>query len=134
MSAAGESVLGDLVADAQRAAVHADIALTNAGGLRADLAPGAITWGDILTVHPFSNRILALHMTGAQLLRALEEQWPADPAAIPQILKTSGLYYQWDPARPHRFARGARLRCAAAAAAHRGAVPGRRQRLSGGRR
>lgn len=100
MSAAGESVLGDLAADAQRAAVHADIALTNAGGLRADLAPGAITWGDILTVHPFSNRILALHMTGAQLLRALEEQWPADPAAIPQILKTSGLYYQWDPARP----------------------------------
>ena len=37
MSAAGESVLGDLVADAQRAAVQADIALMNPGGLRADL-------------------------------------------------------------------------------------------------
>jgi 5'-nucleotidase len=100
LSASGESVLGDFVADAQREAMHADIGLMNAGGLRADLLPGAITWGDILTVHPFGNRILALNMTGAQLLRTLEEQWKADPAAIPQILKTSGLYYQWDPARP----------------------------------
>jgi 5'-nucleotidase len=100
MSAAGESVLGDIVADAQRAAVHADMALMNPGGLRADLAPGPITWGDVLTLHPFGNRILALQMTGAQLRRALEEQWSADPAAIPRILKTSGLYYAWDPARP----------------------------------
>ena len=101
MSAAGESVLGDLVADAQRAALHADIALMNAGGLRADLPAGTLTWGDVLTVHPFANRVLALDMTGAQLLRVLEEQWPPDPAAIPRILKTSGLYYEWDPGRPH---------------------------------
>lgn len=100
MSAAGESVLGDFVADAQRAALHADVALMNPGGLRADLAPGPITWGDVLTVHPFGNRILALRMTGAQLLQVLEEQWSADPAAIPRVLKTSGLYYEWDPARP----------------------------------
>lgn len=100
MSASGESVLGDLIADAQRAALQADVALMNPGGLRADLSAGAITWGDILTVHPFGNRILLLQMTGAQLLRTLEEQWSADPAAIPRILKTSGLYYEWDPARP----------------------------------
>jgi 5'-nucleotidase len=100
MSAAGESVLGDLVAAAQRAALHADIGLMNAGGLRAGLPAGPITWGDVLTVHPFGNRILAVTMTGVQLLRALEEQWSADPAAIPRILKTSGLYYEWDPSRP----------------------------------
>jgi 5'-nucleotidase len=100
MSASGESVLGDLIADAQRAAVQADVGLMNPGGLRADLPAGTITWGDILTVHPFGNRILLLQMTGAQLLRTLEEQWSADPAAIPRILKTSGLYYQWDPGRP----------------------------------
>jgi 5'-nucleotidase len=100
MSAAGESVMGDLVADAQRAAVHADMALMNPGGLRADLAAGPISWGDVLTLHPFGNRILVLQMTGAQLRTALEEQWSADPAAIPRILKTSGLYYEWDPAKP----------------------------------
>jgi 5'-nucleotidase len=100
MSAAGESVLGDLVADAQRQALSADIGLMNAGGLRADLAAGTLTWGDVLTLHPFGNRILALQMTGAQLRAVLEEQWSTDPAAIPRILKTSGLYYQWDPAQP----------------------------------
>ena len=100
MSAGGESVLGDLVADAQRAALGADIGLMNAGGLRADLAAGPLTWGDVLTLHPFGNHILALQMTGAQLRAVLEEQWSADPAAIPRILKTSGLYYEWDPARP----------------------------------
>ena len=100
MSAAGESVLGDLVADAQRAAVQADIGLMNPGGLRADLAAGPITWGDVLTLHPFGNRILKLTMTGAQLRRVLEEQWSADPAALPRVLKTSGLYYQWDGSKP----------------------------------
>ncbi len=100
MSAAGESVLGDLVADAQRAALRADIGLMNPGGLRADLAAGPITWGDVLTLHPFGNHILKISMTGAQLRQALEEQWSADPAAIPRVLKTSGLYYQWDPSRP----------------------------------
>jgi 5'-nucleotidase len=100
MSAAGESVLGDLVADAQRAAVQADIGLMNPGGLRADLAAGPISWADVLTLHPFGNHILKLTMTGAQLRHVLEEQWSADPTAIPRVLKTSGLYYQWDPARP----------------------------------
>ena len=100
MSAGGESVLGDLVADAQREALSADIGLMNPGGLRADLAAGTLTWGDVLTLHPFGNHILALRMTGAQLRAVLEEQWAADPAAIPRILKTSGLYYEWDPAQP----------------------------------
>ncbi|MEJ0006496.1 MAG: bifunctional metallophosphatase/5'-nucleotidase [Steroidobacteraceae bacterium] len=100
MTSAGESVLGDLVADAQRAAVQADIALMNPGGLRADLAAGAISWGDVLTLHPFGNHILKLAMTGAQLRQVLEEQWSTDPAAIPRVLKTSGLYYEWDPAKP----------------------------------
>ncbi len=101
MSPAGESVLGDFVADAQRSALQADVGLMNPGGLRADLPAGPISWGDVLTVHPFSNRILKITMTGGQLLAVLEEQWSKDPAAIPRVLKTSGLYYEWDPRRPH---------------------------------
>jgi 5'-nucleotidase len=71
--------LGDLVADAQRAATHADIALMNPGGLRSDLRAGPVTWGDVLTLHPFANRLITLDMTGAQLLAVLEQQWPAEP-------------------------------------------------------
>jgi len=100
MTPAGESGLGDLVADAQRARMHAAIAFMNAGGLRTDLRAGPITWGDVLTLHPFGNRILAVSLTGAQILAVLEQQWPPDPAAIPSVLKTSGLYYEWDPAAP----------------------------------
>ncbi len=100
MNAAGESALGNLVADAQRESVHADIAFMNPGGLRADLRAGPVTRGDIMTIHPFGNRVLALRMTGAQVLAVLEEQWPRDPAGMPRVLKTSGLSYVWDPARP----------------------------------
>jgi 5'-nucleotidase len=100
MTSAGESALGDLVADAQRADTHADIALMNPGGLRADLKAGPITWGDILTLHPFGNRLITMTLTGAELLAVLEEQWPADPDALPRVLKTSGLSYVWDGRRP----------------------------------
>jgi 5'-nucleotidase len=105
LSLAGESTLGDLVADAQRAATHADVALMNPGGLRSDLRAGPVTWGDVLTLHPFANHLITLDMTGAQLLAVLEQQWPAESNALPRILKTSGLYYSWDPAR----AAGARV-------------------------
>jgi 5'-nucleotidase len=100
VTAGGESTVGDLVADAQRAATHADMALMNPGGLRSDLRAGPVTWGDILTLHPFANRLITLDMTGAQLLAVLEQQWPVQGNALPRILKTSGLYYSWDPARP----------------------------------
>jgi 5'-nucleotidase len=99
VSAAGESALGDLVADAQREATHADIALMNPGGLRSDLAAGPVTFGDVLTLHPFANHLVTLEMTGAQLLAVLEQQWPREGTAAARILKTSGLRYSWDATR-----------------------------------
>ena len=95
---AGESILGDLVADSERATTHADIALMNPGGLRSDLRAGTLTWGDVLTLQPFGNHLVTLDMTGEQLLSLLEEQWPQDNRLLPRILKTSGLRFQWDAA------------------------------------
>ena len=95
-SDAGESTLGDLVADSQRAATHADIALMNPGGLRSDLHSGSLTWGDVLTLQPFGNHLVTLDMTGEQLLGVLEEEWPKDNRLLPKILKTSGLRFSWD--------------------------------------
>ena len=54
----GEATMGNLVADGMRAAVGADIAITNGGGIRADkvYAPGTeITRRDILSELPFGN-------------------------------------------------------------------------------
>jgi 5'-nucleotidase len=125
LTPAGESALGDLVADAQRAATRADFALMNPGGLRTDIAAGPITRGEILTLHPFGNRLVTMTLTGAQLRAVLEEQWPADPNALPRVLKTSGLYYVWDPRRPagHRVV-------AACDAEHRPLDPSRIYRVT----
>jgi 5'-nucleotidase len=95
---AGESILGDLVADSMRAATHADIALMNPGGLRSDLRAGSLTWGDALTLQPFGNHLVTLDMTGDELLRLLEEEWPRDKRLLPRIMKTSGLRFEWDAA------------------------------------
>jgi 5'-nucleotidase len=95
----GESSLGDLIADAQRAAVPgADFAFMNPGGIRADLAAGPVTWGSLFAIQPFGNSLVALTLTGAQVRQLLEQQWLGQP--FPRILQLSGLDYTWDAALP----------------------------------
>jgi 5'-nucleotidase len=94
---AGESALGDLVAEAARAAVHADFGLTNQGGLRASLPAGKVTRGDVLTAQPFGNRVVAVTLSGAQLTALLEQQWGAGQPSEGRILQIAGFGYTWDP-------------------------------------
>lgn len=104
-SPAGESPLGDLVADAQLAgtadpaAGGAQIALVNASGIRGDLRSenGWITHGDLFGIQPFGNRLVTVTLTGEQLLAALEHQWEQEGLML-QV--SQGFTYQWDPAAP----------------------------------
>lgn len=96
-SPAGESALGNLIADAQRRAVQAELALMNAGGIRTDIEPGEVTWGELFAVQPFGNYVLSLELTGAEILRLLERQWEHTPA---RILQTSGLTYTYRASAP----------------------------------
>jgi len=64
--------LGNLIADAQRWAGKADVAVMNNGGIRADLPEGAINWGQVYQVQPFQNRLQRLTVKGDVLLAALE--------------------------------------------------------------
>jgi 5'-nucleotidase len=105
---AGESVLGDIVADAQLAATSsgpnggAVMAFTNPGGVRADIArkeDGAVTYADVFASQPFRNQLVTLTLTGKQIKDMLEQQW-LDPKR-PRILQVSrGFSYAWDAARP----------------------------------
>ena len=105
---AGESVLGDIVADAQLAATRlaanggAVIAFTNPGGVRGDIAKkgeGAVTYGDVFASQPFRNQLVTLTLTGMQIKTMLEQQW-LDPKR-PRILQVSlGFSYRWDAAKP----------------------------------
>jgi 2',3'-cyclic-nucleotide 2'-phosphodiesterase (5'-nucleotidase family) len=64
---AEETVFGDVLTDVMRETSGADIAFSNGGGIRADLGPGDITIGDVLTALPFNNTIETATVTGEQL-------------------------------------------------------------------
>jgi len=64
--------LGNLIADAYRAAAHADVGIVNNGGIRANLPAGTVTWGELFEVVPFQNFVVRLRVTGAVLRQALE--------------------------------------------------------------
>ncbi|MDX2024494.1 MAG: bifunctional metallophosphatase/5'-nucleotidase [Deltaproteobacteria bacterium] len=98
-NAAGESPLGNVIADAQRAAMGTQFAFMNPGGIRADLNAGDITWGELFTIQPFGNSLVKLQMTGAQIKLVLEQQW-APPQTFARIMAVSGLKYTWDNALP----------------------------------
>ncbi len=91
-----ESLLGDLVADAYRNAAETEIAITNAGSLRADLPAGDITVGKILAVYPFEDPIVRMTVTGKTLLKILEHG-----AALKYgMIQVSGLTFAVDLSRP----------------------------------
>lgn len=107
-SAGGDTALGRLVADAQLAATRAPerggarIALTNPGGMRADLrcdaaaAPCTVRVADAFAAQPFGNGLVVMTLTGAQLLAALEQQFAGINAARPRVLQPSaGFEWAW---------------------------------------
>jgi 2',3'-cyclic-nucleotide 2'-phosphodiesterase (5'-nucleotidase family) len=69
-----ESPLGNWVADLMLAArPKADVAITNGGGLRANLAPGELTFGALYRVMPFDNRFALVTMSGAELAKVVAD-------------------------------------------------------------
>jgi 5'-nucleotidase len=92
---AGESLMGNLIADAQRVRTDADFAFMNPGGIRTSLNAGEVTWGELFAIQPFSNDLVSMDLTGAQVRTLLEQQWVGQTS--PRILKTSGIWYRWQP-------------------------------------
>jgi 5'-nucleotidase len=107
---AGESGLGDVIADALLEAAkntpgaNAEIAMWNPGGIRADLiarsgaAPSPVTYAQVFAVVPFGNELIVKSITGEVLLRMLEEQFGTERRRIMQI--SNGFAYSYNPSRP----------------------------------
>jgi len=89
-----ETNLGDLCADAYRSLLGSDIAFVNGGGVRANIAAGDITYGQILNVHPFGNMACMIEISGQHILDALEMSARALPDENGGFLQTSGLTYE----------------------------------------
>lgn len=109
---AGESVLGDLIADAHLAATRApdaggaQLAFTNQTGVRADLVPaadGGVTYGQIFSAQPFGNSLTVQSLSGRQIRALLEQQFASgtNTAERPIILPPSSNFtYSYDLRRP----------------------------------
>lgn len=117
-NAAGESALGDVIADAQFDATNdpgfgdAVVAFMNPGGIRTDLiyaqisggeSPGQVTYGESFNVQPFGNSLVTMTLTGAQIDTLLEQQFVGcgQPAGGQKILQVSaGFTYEWSLSAP----------------------------------
>jgi 5'-nucleotidase len=113
---AGESALGDVIADAQLAATtpvgfgEAVMGFMNPGGIRADLlfanspggeAPGEITYGEAFTVQPFGNSLVTMTLTGQQIKDVLEQQFDNPGVGQNRIMQVSnGFTYSWSLSAP----------------------------------
>jgi 2',3'-cyclic-nucleotide 2'-phosphodiesterase (5'-nucleotidase family)/predicted AlkP superfamily phosphohydrolase/phosphomutase len=112
-----ESLVGNVTTDAMRTTYDVDFALTNSGGLRADLTcppegggpgfcpsftppPWLITRGQVLTVLPFGNVVVTLQVTGALLKTFLENGVSRMPAADGRFPQVSGLCFTYDITAP----------------------------------
>ena len=91
-----ESTLGNFCTDAMRARSGADVALTNAGGLRADLPEGVLNAGHVIDAFPFHNHTVTLDLPGHALKEALEHGFSLRVGMV----QVSGLRARYDLARP----------------------------------
>lgn len=104
--------LGSVVADSYLLATGADVAFENAGGIRASIKAGDVTYGDIIGVSPYGNYIVTKQINGKQLkeiietsidiqLRCIEankitdqDTWPSDSGSYLQI---GGITVEYNP-------------------------------------
>lgn len=93
-NAAGESSLGDIIADAQLWATSgqtwtngapAVVSFMNPGGIRADINAGPITYGEAFSVQPFGNVLVTMDLTGADIDALLEQQFRVGGDTVLQI-------------------------------------------------
>ena len=79
--------LGVLIGRAMMERTRADLAIVNSGGVRDSIKAGAITYKDVLKVHPFGNTVCTVDLTGQELLDYL--------TAAARMSPGSGAFPQW---------------------------------------
>ncbi|MEH7223660.1 5'-nucleotidase C-terminal domain-containing protein [Bacillus sp. JJ1566] len=70
----GDFALGNLIADGMKAAMNADFAMMNGGGVRSPLETGEVTFGDLFAIQPFGNVLNKVKLSGADLEIVLNNQ------------------------------------------------------------
>ncbi|MGE7470346.1 bifunctional metallophosphatase/5'-nucleotidase [Bosea sp. NPDC003192] len=98
-----ETAIGNLIADAIRAATGAQIAITNAGGIRANKqypAGHKLTRRDVLSELPFGNATSMVEITGKDVKDAIENGLRDAPQGSGRFPVVSGLSFEADLKQP----------------------------------
>lgn len=91
-----ECNVGNLLTDIYRHHYNADIALMNAGGIRANIPSGPFTMEDAQSVIPFNNVICLVKTSGAIIIQALQHGLSQVEEKKGKFLQVSGLSYRYD--------------------------------------
>jgi 5'-nucleotidase len=111
-NAAGESAIGDVIADAQLAATSsagtgaAVVAFMNPGGIRTSdgfifasspvgEGDGVVTYGEAFAIQPFGNSLVTMTLTGAQIDALLEQQFRSGGIGNVILQPSNGFTYSW---------------------------------------
>uniref|UniRef100_A0A0K2SW39 AGAP007730PAlike [Tribolium castaneum] n=3 Tax=Lepeophtheirus salmonis TaxID=72036 RepID=A0A0K2SW39_LEPSM len=97
-----ETNLGNFVCDIMVASTSADFALLNSGTFRSDRvhSAGPFFLKDLCSILPMIDPLVLLNVSGAQVLKCLENgvsQWPKLEGRFPQV---SGIQFAFDPSKP----------------------------------
>lgn len=95
-----ETNLGNWVADLVRRVSGAEAALINGGSIRTGIPAGEITIRQLSAMLPFDNYIVAVRMSGAQLLQALEHGVSGVESGEGRFPQVSGMTFVFDRRLP----------------------------------
>jgi len=95
-----ETNLGNFVADRMKEISGADAAIINGGSIRASIKKGPLSVKDIYTALPFDNYIVAIKLTGKQILETLEHGVSAVEKGEGRFPQVSGITFTYSLAAP----------------------------------
>ena len=96
-----ETNLGNFLADVILAKrPQADFAIINSGAIRASIAPGPVTYGMVLDVLPYKNKVVALKVSGKTIKEVLENAVARYESIPGAFLQVGGMSFHFSKNKP----------------------------------
>lgn len=98
-----KELVSKLIPESELSSIKGFVAIQNGGGIRAGIDQGDITLGEVLTVMPFSNSLVALKVTGQEIIDALENGVSGLKDDQGRFAQVSGMRYTYDSTKPEEI-------------------------------
>lgn len=91
-----KELMPNFVPESELASIKGVVAIQNGGGIRAAIDKGDITMGEVLTTLPFGNSLVALKVTGSEIISSLENSVSGLSSDQGRFAQVSGMKYTFD--------------------------------------